>query len=105
MNIQNVNYNECFKWCLVRNLHPVDYHSGRIRKIDKDFAKELDFKDTKFSIKVRNTCKIKKKELYRHWCLWLSKKGEISNLYIKKYFQKACLFIIKDYERFFQIHL
>ena len=28
INIQNINDNECFKWCLVRYLHPV-YHNPK----------------------------------------------------------------------------
>ena len=36
--------NECFKWCLVRYLHPTGHHPSRIRKL-KDFARELGFKD------------------------------------------------------------
>ena len=45
INVQNINDNEYFKWSLVRYLHSVDYNPARIRKIDKDFAKEKDFKD------------------------------------------------------------
>ena len=43
INIQNIDDNECFKWCIVRYLHSVDYHPARITKADKDFAKRLDF--------------------------------------------------------------
>ena len=35
INIQTIDVNDCFKWCLVRYLHPVDYHPARIRRIDK----------------------------------------------------------------------
>ena len=38
-----------------------DHHSERIRKIDKDFARRLDFKDTKFPVKIRDIHKIEKK--------------------------------------------
>ena len=38
-----------------------DHHSARIRKIDKDFARRLDFKDTKFPVKIRDIHKIEKK--------------------------------------------
>ena len=47
-NIHNINDEECFKWCLVRYLHPADNHPARIRKIDKDFAKKLNFNDINF---------------------------------------------------------
>ena len=45
INIQNIDYNECIKCCLVRYLHPADHHSARIIKADKDFARELHLKD------------------------------------------------------------
>ena len=35
INVQNIDDNECFKWCLVRNLQPEDHNSVRIRKVDK----------------------------------------------------------------------
>ena len=34
---------------------------ARITKADKDFAKELSFKDLKFPVKIRNIYKIQKK--------------------------------------------
>ena len=44
INIQNIDEHECFKRCLVRYLHPADHHPAGIRKVDKDFARQLDFK-------------------------------------------------------------
>ena len=41
INIQNINDNECFKWCLFRYLHPADHHPGRIRKIDRLIVDKL----------------------------------------------------------------
>ena len=32
INIQNIDDNKCFKWCLVRYLHPADYDLARITK-------------------------------------------------------------------------
>ena len=29
INIQNIDNNECFKWCLVRYLHPVDHNKKK----------------------------------------------------------------------------
>ena len=46
---------------LVRYLNLADHHPARITKTDKDFAKKLDFKDTKFPVKVRHIHKIKKR--------------------------------------------
>ena len=46
-------------------VNPVDHHSARIRKMDKDTTKKLDFKDIKFLSKVRDISKIEKK-LHQH---------------------------------------
>ena len=51
INNQNIDDNECFKWCLVRYLHPVNHYPARIRKV-KGFAREFDFKDIKFPVKI-----------------------------------------------------
>ena len=66
INIQNTDYNECFKWCLVRCMNPADHHSLRITKAGKDFPKRLDSKDTEFPLKIRFIHKIEKKECYWH---------------------------------------
>ena len=62
INIQSIGDNECFKWCLVRYLNPADHKPRRTTKTDKRFAKILDFKDIKFSVKVRDMHKIEKKD-------------------------------------------
>ena len=59
--IQNTDDNECFKWSLVRYLNPAGHNPRRITKGDKDFAKRLDFKVIKFPPKIRDICKIEKK--------------------------------------------
>ena len=55
INIQNINDNECFIWCLVRYLKIfADHNLGRITKDDKDFSKRLDFKDKILKISNQN---------------------------------------------------
>ena len=61
INVQNVEYNECFKWCVFRYLNTGDPNPGRITKTTKDFAKKLDFKDMKCPLKVRDIHKIEKR--------------------------------------------
>ena len=61
INIQNTDDNECLKWCLVRYFHPADHNPKRIRKMCKLYGYKLDFKDTKFPIKVRDIHKIERK--------------------------------------------
>ena len=51
---------------IVRYLTPANYHPARITKADKGFAKKLDFKDIKVSVKMRDMHKIEKKEFHRH---------------------------------------
>ena len=43
-----------------------DHYPKRIRKADKNFAGELDFKDIKFPFKIRDIHKIQKKKLHHH---------------------------------------
>ena len=61
INIENIDDKEYFIWSLVKYLHPEDHHRARIRKVDKDLATELDFKNMKFSFKIRDIHKIKKR--------------------------------------------
>ena len=58
INIQNIDDNECSKWCLVRYLHPADHNPRRITKSDKYFAKKLDLKEIKIPVKVRDIHKV-----------------------------------------------
>ena len=51
-NIQSIDDNECFKWCLVRYLNPADCNPARITKSGKDLVEKLDFKEIKLSVKV-----------------------------------------------------
>ena len=53
INIQNTDDKEWFNWYLVRHLNPENHHPGRITKTGKEFAKGVDFKNTKFPVKIR----------------------------------------------------
>ena len=61
INVQNIEDIECFKWCLVRHLQPTDHNPRKIRKVAKDFARKVNFKDIKFPVKVRDIHKIEEK--------------------------------------------
>ena len=61
INIQNIDNNGYFRWCLVRFLHPVNHNPKGITRPDKDLAKELAFKDIQFPIKIIGIRKIRKK--------------------------------------------
>ena len=60
INTQNIDDNECFKWSIVRYVYPANHHLARITKRNKEFAKKLDFKDKKYSVKIRDIHKIRK---------------------------------------------
>ena len=61
INLQNIDVNDYFKWILVRYLHPADDHPAQTKTAGKYFAKNLDFKDTKFPIRVKYIHKTEKK--------------------------------------------
>ena len=46
---------------MFRYLHPADHHPARIRKVNRLFGDDLDFEHTKFPVKIRDICKIEKK--------------------------------------------
>ena len=83
INIQNID-NECFKWCLVRYLHPTDHNPARIRKADKDFPKIIDFKDTECPIKTRNIHKTEKKNSISISVFGYENKEKYPIMYLKK---------------------
>ena len=66
INIHNIEDNECFKWCLVRYLHPIDHHPEKIRKVHRLFEDELDIEDTKSPVKIKDIHKIEKNEFCRY---------------------------------------
>ena len=51
INIQNIDDNECFKWCLVIYLNAEDHHPESIIKANNDLVKTFDFKDINFPFK------------------------------------------------------
>ena len=61
INVPSIGDNECFKCCLVRFLYTEDRNPATIIKLDKDFARKLDFKEKKFPVKARDILKIEKK--------------------------------------------
>ena len=47
-HIQNEN-KECFSWCFLKYLNPVNKNLAKIWNIEEAFAKQLDFKSVKFT--------------------------------------------------------
>ena len=46
INIKNIDNNECFQECLVRNLHPANCKPPQITNAYKDFEKENKFEES-----------------------------------------------------------
>ena len=88
INIENIDDNECFKWCLVRYLQPADHNTRRILKADNDFARQLDFKDIKFPFKVRNIHKIVRKNSIGISVFGYESKDEERNMLIYYQYKK-----------------
>ena len=114
-NIQNIDVNECFKWCLVRYLNPVDRNPARITKADEDFVKNTDFKDIKCPVKVRDVHKIEKKKKFVSISVFGYENKEKHPINVsKKIWRKVCLFflnrrkrkeILPSYQRFQYMHV
>ena len=47
INIQNED-NECFRWCLVTYLNPVNENPAKIKNVDEEYAKQSDLKGSNF---------------------------------------------------------
>ena len=52
INLKNKD-DECFKWCHVRFINPINSHPEKINKKDKEIAKTLGYRSIKFPIKVK----------------------------------------------------
>ena len=61
INIQNISDNECFKWCLVRYLHPTDHNPRRIRKVDKLCGDNNILKIINFQLKLEIFAELKER--------------------------------------------
>ena len=90
INIQNIDNNECFKWCLVRYLYSADHHPARITKADKDFTRALDFKDIRFPVKIRDIYKIEKTNSIALAFLVMKIRKNIQSMYQKNTVKKTC---------------
>ena len=78
INIQKNNGDKWLKWVLVIYLNPADNHLARIRKIDKDFARKLVFKNIKFLVNIRYIHKIEKKNCINISVLGYENEGKFS---------------------------
>ena len=57
INIKN-KYQKCFLWCHVRHINPSKEHPGRIKKVDKRLANNLNYDGIEFPVKEKDFDKI-----------------------------------------------
>ena len=65
INIKN-NDQKYFLWCHVRYINPVKDHPGRITRIDKEFANNLNYDGIKFPVQEKD---LKKVEVQNNICV------------------------------------
>ena len=87
INIEKIHDNEWFKWCLVRYVNHAEHHPAIITKIDKYFAKKLEFKDMKF----RDVYKIEKRIPLTLVFLVMKIRKNIQFMYQKPFVKKKML--------------
>ena len=59
INMKNED-NECFRWCHIRHLNPQDKYPQRIKNVDKQYIKNLDYSGIEFPVTVKQYNKIEK---------------------------------------------
>ena len=57
INMKNED-NECFRWCHIRHLNPVDKDPQRIKKSDKKYIQDLDYTGIEFPVTTKQYNKI-----------------------------------------------
>ena len=52
--------NKCYRWCHIRHLNPKEKDPQRIKKVDKEFIKNLNYTGIEFPVIVKQYNKIEK---------------------------------------------
>ena len=59
INLKNTD-NECFRWCHIRHLHPLQRNPQRITARDKELVKTLDYSGVTFPVSIKDMDKIER---------------------------------------------
>ena len=59
INLKNKD-DECFRWCHIRHLNPREGNPQRIKKVDKDYIKQLHYSGVEFPVTIKQINKIEK---------------------------------------------
>ena len=111
INIKNYD-NECFRWCHIRHLNPQKKNPQRIKTVDKQYIKNLNYSGIKFPVTIKQYNKIEKqnnininvvsycnKEIFPIYSSQERNKDELNLLLLTK--TEGCHYIlIKDFDTF-----
>ena len=59
INMKN-NDNECFRWCHIRRLNPQETNPQRIKEVDREYIKNLNYSGIQFPVTIKQYNKIEK---------------------------------------------
>ena len=59
INMKNTD-NECFRWCHIRHLNPQETNPQRIKQVDKEYIKNLNYSGIEFPVTIKQYNKIEK---------------------------------------------
>ena len=68
INIKN-NDQKCFLWCHVRHINPLKDHPGRITRVDKEIANDLNYDVIEFPVEEKDFKKIEVQIVFALMCL------------------------------------
>ena len=115
INIKNKD-NKCFRWCHIRKINPQDKYPERVKKVDREMFKKLDYSDISFPVSQKDYNKVERKngirvnifgyENKQPYPIYVSKerfKEELNLLLIEKDEHKHYV-LIKDFNSFMFKH-
>ena len=115
INIKNKD-NECFRWCHIRKINPQDKYPERVKKVDREMVKNLDYSDRSFPVSQKDYNKVERKngirvnifgyENKQPYPIYISKerfKEELNLLLIEQDGNKHYV-LIKDFNSFMFKH-
>ena len=111
INLQNKD-NECFRWCHIRHLNPQKKDPQRIKKVDREYIKNLNYSGIEFPVTIKQYNKIEKQnnininvfgyENHQQYPIYVSKEKneDFLNLLLISEDENNHYVLIKDFNRF-----
>ena len=83
INIKNQD-NECFRWCHIRMINPIDKHPERVKKEDKIMIGKLDYSGIEFPISKKTTIRLRRKMGQESTFLVMRTSNHFQYIYLKR---------------------